>query len=78
MLRTVWAKVEGRRRLYLIDKRCDFVEPVKEYERVNRPRPHSILPFRPRCEFQKWMRMEHLESAVFYRVDANGFGKVGG
>jgi integrase/recombinase XerD len=31
MLRTVWAKVEGRRRLYLIDERCDFVEPVKLY-----------------------------------------------
>lgn len=31
MLRTVWAKTEGRRRLYLIDKRCDFVEPVKLY-----------------------------------------------
>lgn len=29
MLRTVWAKVEGRRRLYLIDEQCDFVEPVK-------------------------------------------------
>jgi integrase/recombinase XerD len=31
MLRTVWARVEGRRRLYLIDERCDFVEPVKLY-----------------------------------------------
>ena len=31
MLRTVWAKTEGRRRLYLIDERCDFVEPVKLY-----------------------------------------------
>ena len=30
MLRTVWAKTNGRRRLYLID-RCDFVEPVKLY-----------------------------------------------
>ena len=29
MLRTIWAKVGGRRRLYLIDERCDFVEPVK-------------------------------------------------
>jgi hypothetical protein len=31
MLRTVWAKIEGRRRLYLVDERCDFVEPVKLY-----------------------------------------------
>ncbi len=31
MLRPVWAKTEGRRRLYLIDERCDFVEPVKLY-----------------------------------------------
>ena len=31
MLRTVWAKTEGRRRLYLIDERCDFVQPVKLY-----------------------------------------------
>jgi integrase/recombinase XerD len=31
MLRTVWATVHGRRRLYLIDERCDFVEPVKLY-----------------------------------------------
>lgn len=31
MLRTVWATVDGRRRLYLIDERCDFVEPVKLY-----------------------------------------------
>jgi integrase/recombinase XerD len=30
-LRTVWAKVEGRRRLYLIDERSDFVQPVKLY-----------------------------------------------
>ena len=27
----MWAKTEGRRRLYLIDERCDFVEPVKLY-----------------------------------------------
>jgi len=31
MLRTVWAKTEDRRRLCLIDERCDFVEPVKLY-----------------------------------------------
>ena len=31
MLRTVWATVDWRRRLYLIDERCDFVEPVKLY-----------------------------------------------
>jgi predicted RNase H-like nuclease (RuvC/YqgF family) len=31
MLRTVWAKVARRRRLYLIDERCDFVMPVKLY-----------------------------------------------
>src|SRR5258705_13793877 len=31
MLRRVWAKTEGRRRLYLIDGRCDFIEPVKLY-----------------------------------------------
>jgi site-specific recombinase XerD len=31
MLRTVWAKTESRRRLYLIDERCDFIEPVKLY-----------------------------------------------
>ena len=31
MLRTIWAKVEGRRRLYVIDEQCDFVEPVKLY-----------------------------------------------
>jgi len=31
MLRTVWAKTEGCRRLYLIDERCDFIEPVKLY-----------------------------------------------
>ena len=31
MLRTVWAKLEDRRRLYLIDEQCDFVEPVKVY-----------------------------------------------
>ena len=31
MLRTVWATVDGRRRLYLIGESCDFVEPVKLY-----------------------------------------------
>lgn len=31
MLRTVWARLDGHRRLYLIDERCDFVEPVKLY-----------------------------------------------
>ena len=31
MLRTVWAKSNGNRRLYLIDERCDFVEPVRLY-----------------------------------------------
>ena len=31
MLRTVWAKLEDRRRLYLIDERYEFVEPVKLY-----------------------------------------------
>ncbi len=31
MTRTVWAEIEGRRRLYLIDDHCDFVEPVKLY-----------------------------------------------
>jgi hypothetical protein len=31
MLRTVWARSDGRRRLYLIDEGCDFVEPVKLY-----------------------------------------------
>ena len=31
MLRTVWARFEDRRRLYLIDERCEFVEPVKLY-----------------------------------------------
>jgi hypothetical protein len=29
MVRTVWARLDGRRRLYLIDEDCDFVEPVK-------------------------------------------------
>ena len=31
MLKTVWAKIESRRRLFLIDERCDFIEPVKLY-----------------------------------------------
>ena len=31
MLRTVWARFAERRRLYLIDQRCEFVEPVKLY-----------------------------------------------
>lgn len=31
MLRTVRARLDGHRRLYLIDERCDFVEPVKLY-----------------------------------------------
>lgn len=31
MLRTVWARLDGRRRLYLIDEGCDFVESVKLY-----------------------------------------------
>jgi hypothetical protein len=31
MLRTVWAKIESRRRLFLIDERSDFIEPVKLY-----------------------------------------------
>jgi integrase/recombinase XerD len=31
MLRTLWARLDGHRRLYLIDERCDFVEPVKLY-----------------------------------------------
>jgi hypothetical protein len=31
MLRTVWAKIESRRRLFLIDERCDFIERVKLY-----------------------------------------------
>lgn len=31
MLRTVWAKIESRRRLFLINERCDFIEPVKFY-----------------------------------------------
>jgi hypothetical protein len=31
MLRTVWAKIESRRRLFLIDELCDFIERVKLY-----------------------------------------------
>src|SRR6266536_496306 len=31
MIRTIWAKIEGRRRLYLIDDLCEFVDPVKLY-----------------------------------------------
>jgi hypothetical protein len=31
MMRTVWAKVQGARRLYLINDQCDFVEPVQLY-----------------------------------------------
>src|SRR5215471_8257076 len=31
MLRTVWARFGDSRRLYLIDDRCEFVEPVKLY-----------------------------------------------
>jgi hypothetical protein len=31
MLRTVWAKIGGHKRLYLIDERYDFVAPVKLY-----------------------------------------------
>ncbi|HWP54051.1 MAG TPA: site-specific integrase [Pyrinomonadaceae bacterium] len=31
MLRTVWATSSSSRRLYLIDERCDLVEPVKLY-----------------------------------------------
>ena len=30
-MRTVWAEIEGRRRLYLVDDQCDFIEPVKLY-----------------------------------------------
>ncbi len=30
-MRTVCAEIEGRRRLYLIDDQCDFIEPVKLY-----------------------------------------------
>jgi hypothetical protein len=30
-MRTVWAEIEGRRRLHLIDHQCDFIEPVKLY-----------------------------------------------
>ena len=30
-LRTVWAKIESRRRLFLIDERCNFIELVKLY-----------------------------------------------
>lgn len=31
MVRTVWALVQGTRRLYLVDDTCTFVEPVKRY-----------------------------------------------
>jgi integrase/recombinase XerD len=31
MVRTVWARVERARRLYLVNDQCDFVEPVKLY-----------------------------------------------
>ena len=29
MVRTVWALVQGTRRLYLVDDTCAFLEPVK-------------------------------------------------
>ena len=31
MVRTVWALVQGTRRLYLVDDTCMFLEPVKRY-----------------------------------------------
>ena len=31
MIRTVWALVQGTRRLYLVDDTCTFLEPVKRY-----------------------------------------------
>lgn len=31
MVRTVWALVQGTRRLYLVDDTCAFLEPVKRY-----------------------------------------------
>ncbi len=31
MIRTVWALVQGTRRLYLVDDACTFLEPVKRY-----------------------------------------------
>jgi Phage integrase, N-terminal SAM-like domain len=31
MVRTVWALIQGTRRLYLVDDTCTFVEPVKRY-----------------------------------------------
>lgn len=31
MVRTVWARSEAGKRLYLVDEGCDFVRPVKQY-----------------------------------------------
>ncbi|EFH85249.1 site-specific integrase [Ktedonobacter racemifer] len=31
MIRAVWAKQENRKQLYLIDKECEFILPVKRY-----------------------------------------------
>ena len=31
MVRTVWALVQGTRRIYLVDDTCTFLEPVKRY-----------------------------------------------
>ena len=31
MLRTIWARVGNRKRLYLVDGACEFIPPVKQY-----------------------------------------------
>jgi hypothetical protein len=31
MVRAVWAEANGRRRLYLVDDPCAFIQPVKQY-----------------------------------------------
>src|SRR5918996_137262 len=65
MLQTVWATVEGRRRLYLIDEQCDFVEPVKLYldhMAALEKSPHTLENYcRHLCRFFAFLRREAVD-----------------
>jgi integrase/recombinase XerD len=65
MVRAVWAKRENEKRLYLVDKDCDFILPVKrylDYLTALEKSPHTLENYcRHLCYYFTFLAQAHLD-----------------
>jgi integrase/recombinase XerD len=65
MVRVVWAKQENRKRLYLVDKECEFILPAKrylDYLAVLERSPHTLENYcRHLCLYFTFLEQAHLD-----------------